>query len=166
MDDLPEGADGVLGSDILLNKEIVLNFRNGYICYPEKNVFEIAQSGSWLTVPAIYQKGRVFTQVKLGTENLKEMHFLDPASPQSAVLASTQVADTNTTRSIASTSDKNKTMTQENILSNTVLSIGPFKSANQSFPSTTKRAEARIGADVLNQSIIGLDAESKFFWIN
>ncbi|MCC6277179.1 MAG: hypothetical protein IT289_04610 [Oligoflexia bacterium] len=140
--DVPEGSDGILGSDILFFKEIFINYRQRYLCYPNGSVFELAQGPHWSQVEASYKKGRVWPLMKSGNVALPLEHFLDPVSPTSALLS---------TRNPASNED---------------LRLGPIKLPVNTISKTSKLEEARIGGDFLGQSILGFDQESKYFWIN
>jgi hypothetical protein len=158
------GVDGVIGSSVLFSKGIFINLKNEYLCFPEKNLKEVAENLNFLKVNAMYDAGNIWVDFYANNQPVKD-YFLDTGAHISSLL----------------TDDierlKLKHISQEaHLLTNGIITSKTFGPVIIGWPQISRKLEyvyesktpeyRKIGCDFLGGTILGIDASSNVIYIS
>ena len=79
------GLDGVIGSSVLFSKGLFLNLKNEYLCFPERDLKEVAENLNFLKVNAMFDAGRIWVDFYVNTQPVKD-YFIDTGASLSSLL--------------------------------------------------------------------------------
>ena len=157
-------VDGIIGGDILLKNELIVNLASEYLCIPKEPVYKIAEKMKMQKVEAVYDQGRIWTSFVANGKEIKD-YFLDTGSDTTSFLKKDigglklQKLGTETRCSF-----EHGFHNVDNYGPVSVTFAGNKKELK--FVATASDSEMRkLGTDVLSSLIIGFDPESKYVFV-
>jgi hypothetical protein len=158
------GIDGVIGSSVLFSKGLFINLKNEYLCFPEKDLKEIAENLNFLKVNAMYDAGRIWVDFYANGQPVKD-YFLDTGASVSSLL----------TDDIERLKLKHISQ-EEHLQANGVIKSKTFGPVIIGCPQISRKLEyvwesktpeyRKIGNDFLGGTILGIDASSNSIYIS
>ena len=160
------GADGVIGGDVILKHELIVNLKDRYVCFPKKSVFELAEQLKFKKILAQYDAGRIWIGFEANGKKIDD-YFLDTGSDATSLLKkdieNLHLSPTGTENAFTGGQG---TLYTRKMYGPVSINLNGLSSQLGSIHEAHDDSLRKLGNDVLSRLVIGIDSELKYVFLS